>query len=198
MCVEQAIARRATSLHLSLDSELVVKQYTGEYAVNSPTLQILHRRLLDLGSRLRTLELRHIPRQDNERADALANKALDGCATAASSGSGAINTFAGGGWPDRSSERQPKPHAVSFLDQPSSTPPAELFMHSHSSYPGTQYPSDDDVLLERPQTEGGSDSGEGPKAPLRSAHGQWRKLREVTTEWAASESSLPDKRDGIA
>ena len=191
MCVEQAIARRATSLHLSLDSELVVKQYTGEYAVNSATLQSLHRRLLDAGSRLRTLELHHIPRQNNARADALANKALNGCASAACSDAG--STIAGGC--DRSSERQPKPHAVSFLNQPTSTPRDTCL---HSSYPGTQYPSDDDVLLERPQTEGGSDSGEGPRAPLRSAHGQWRKLRDVTTEWAASKSSLPDKRDSSA
>lgn len=180
MCVEQAIALRATSLHLSLDSELVVKQYSGEYAVTSTKLKSLHQRLLNAGSRLRTLELHHVARQYNTHADALANKALDEVDDVTVSGSSSRSLDGGC---DISHRRQLKPQVASFLARSSPTLPEE---QSHSSYPGTQYPSDDDFLNDAPQTGAENDLSEGPRAPLRTAHGQWRKLKDVTMEWVDS------------
>ena len=60
------------------DSELIVKQVCGEWNVNEPTLRerrVTARELLEGFDRW-TLE--HVPRELNERADDLANEALDG------------------------------------------------------------------------------------------------------------------------
>lgn len=60
-----------------LDSELVVKQVRGEYRVKMPTLQPLVDEVQELERQLADVEYVHIPREDNHRADALVNRALD-------------------------------------------------------------------------------------------------------------------------
>lgn len=60
-----------------LDSELVVKQVNGEYKVKMPTLQPLVEEVQELANRLPDVVFMHIPREDNHRADALVNRALD-------------------------------------------------------------------------------------------------------------------------
>ncbi|MFB6122748.1 MAG: ribonuclease HI [Haloferacaceae archaeon] len=59
------------------DSELVVKQVRGEWNVNDPGLRerrVRARELLDAFDRW---SLEHVPREINDRADRLANEALD-------------------------------------------------------------------------------------------------------------------------
>lgn len=60
-----------------LDSELVVKQVKGEYKVKMPTLQPLVDEVQQLERELADVDYVHIPREDNYRADALVNRALD-------------------------------------------------------------------------------------------------------------------------
>ena len=60
-----------------LDSELVVKQLNGEYRVKMPTLQPLVDEIQELTMDLPDVVFQYIPREDNWRADALVNKALD-------------------------------------------------------------------------------------------------------------------------
>jgi len=60
-----------------LDSELVVRQVTGEYKVKMPTLQTLVEEVQELSSEFKNISFVHIPRRDNHRADALVNRALD-------------------------------------------------------------------------------------------------------------------------
>jgi len=60
-----------------LDSELVVKQLNGEYRVKMPTLQPFFNEIQDLTAELPDVVFMYIPREDNYRADALVNKALD-------------------------------------------------------------------------------------------------------------------------
>ena len=60
-----------------LDSELIVKQLNGEYRVKMPTLQPLVEEIHDITQELPDVVFAHIPREDNWRADALVNKALD-------------------------------------------------------------------------------------------------------------------------
>ena len=60
------------------DSELLVKQLTGVYAVNAPSLVPLHaqaRRLLD--AMKPSIDLVHVRRAANALADRMANRALD-------------------------------------------------------------------------------------------------------------------------
>lgn len=60
-----------------LDSELVVKQLNGQYQVKMPTLKPFVEDIQEIVSELPDVIFTHIPREDNHRADALVNKALD-------------------------------------------------------------------------------------------------------------------------
>ncbi len=70
-------AERRDGVTILCDSELVVYQLTGQYQVKSPKLLPLfeeaQRRLLRLGR----WQIRHVPREQNRRADLLANQAMD-------------------------------------------------------------------------------------------------------------------------
>ncbi len=71
--------RQCTEANLVIysDSELLVQQLTGEYQVRSPTLAPLHRQVQMLLLRIGGWSIRHIPREENQRADELANLAMD-------------------------------------------------------------------------------------------------------------------------
>lgn len=58
------------------DSELVIKQMTGDYAVNSNRLQPLYEQAASIALDL-NVEFQWVPRHENERADILANKAYE-------------------------------------------------------------------------------------------------------------------------
>jgi len=75
--LEAALALGARRVELRLDSELVARQLGGRYRVLNPSLRRLHRRLRELSARFEAFTVRCIPREENRRADALANAALD-------------------------------------------------------------------------------------------------------------------------
>lgn len=60
-----------------LDSELIVRQISGEYRVKMATLQPLYDEIQELIGAFPDVTFKHIPRLDNFRADALVNKVLD-------------------------------------------------------------------------------------------------------------------------
>ncbi len=60
-----------------LDSELLVKQLTGEYRIKSPELKKLAHQAKHLEESFKSVTYRHTYREGNERADALVNEALD-------------------------------------------------------------------------------------------------------------------------
>jgi ribonuclease HI len=61
------------------DSELLVKQMKGEYRVKNADLRDLYEEATALCGRFRkAVEFGHVRREDNRRADALGNEALDG------------------------------------------------------------------------------------------------------------------------
>ncbi len=64
------------SIHVRMDSKLVVEQMSGRWKIKHPDMQDLARRARELiGSHRVTFEW--VPREDNARADAAANMALD-------------------------------------------------------------------------------------------------------------------------
>jgi len=65
---------KATGLHVYTDSQLVVKQMTGEYACRSPRLYSLHWMCRKLSRSLK-FAIAHIPREYNLEANRLANRA---------------------------------------------------------------------------------------------------------------------------
>ena len=59
------------------DSELIVKQVRGEWNANDPELREKRVRVRELLERFEEWSLEHVPREINDRADELANEALD-------------------------------------------------------------------------------------------------------------------------
>lgn len=60
-----------------LDSELIVKQLNGEYRIRMPSLQVFVEEIRTLTETLPDVVFTFVPREDNYRADALVNHALD-------------------------------------------------------------------------------------------------------------------------
>jgi ribonuclease HI len=76
--LERAAALGLKRVAVSSDSELMVKQMNGEYAVKNAELQGLYDEARDLARRFTAVTLRHIYRSANRRADQLCNDVLDG------------------------------------------------------------------------------------------------------------------------
>ena len=65
------------NLLIYMDSELVVKQFKGEYKTKHPDLIPLKEKVFQLKPFFESIEILHIKRELNKRADELANLALD-------------------------------------------------------------------------------------------------------------------------
>ena len=65
------------NVQIYLDSLLVVQQVNGKYKVKSKNLKDLYNKCTDLIKKIDNLEIHHVPREQNKRADELANIALD-------------------------------------------------------------------------------------------------------------------------
>lgn len=77
--IRELVKEEPAKILVRMDSELIVKQVQGIYRVKNPALKPLHAQAHelirdDLGGQV-TFE--HIPRRENKRADALANRAMD-------------------------------------------------------------------------------------------------------------------------
>ncbi len=74
----QAAAQAAVPvLEVSMDSELVVRQMTGEYRVKNAGLKPLHAEARAAASRIGKVTFTSVRREHNQRADELVNEALD-------------------------------------------------------------------------------------------------------------------------
>jgi ribonuclease HI len=75
--LQAALERGVRRLAVRMDSELVVKQISGEYRVKHPDLQPLHRRVTMLLRKFEHVDVRHVRRKENALADAVVNRVLD-------------------------------------------------------------------------------------------------------------------------
>jgi ribonuclease HI len=75
--LEAALALGAKRVEARMDSELLVRQVIGRYRVKNPGLIPLHNRVLNLRGQFSEVVFKHVPRDQNKEADALANQALD-------------------------------------------------------------------------------------------------------------------------
>lgn len=64
------------SLEIYMDSELIVKQLLGEYRVKNAGLLPYYQKVLSLLD-FKNWNIQHIPREQNKKADLLANQAMD-------------------------------------------------------------------------------------------------------------------------
>jgi len=70
-----AVSLNARKLHVFSDSQVVVRQMTGEYVCRSPRLYSLHWTCRKLARAL-SFSISHVPREDNAEANRLANSAV--------------------------------------------------------------------------------------------------------------------------
>src|SRR5205085_2832370 len=81
--LEHAARLGARRLLVYSDSELLVKQMSGEYRVKNDSLRALFEDAKLLCRDFDQVTIRHVPRAQNADADRLCNEALDGEATRA-------------------------------------------------------------------------------------------------------------------
>lgn len=67
----------ATEVVIQMDSELIVKQMTGEYKIKQPHLQELAYEVRDLLKQFDSYQFTHVLREYNKEADRMVNQAID-------------------------------------------------------------------------------------------------------------------------
>jgi ribonuclease HI len=75
--LQEALMMRAEQVVLRTDSQLVARHLKGEYKVKDKDLKKFYDLALHLCGGFDKVDIVEIPREDNEEADALVNKALD-------------------------------------------------------------------------------------------------------------------------
>ncbi len=72
-----ALEHQHSAVRVLSDSELMVRQMNGVYKVRSPDLRPLYQQARALAQRLQWFRIEHVRREQNARADRLANEAMD-------------------------------------------------------------------------------------------------------------------------
>lgn len=75
--LEACLARGAKQVEVLADSELLVRQANGEYKVKNAGLGQLFLKMKRLEAQIGRVRYRHVRREQNTAADALANQAMD-------------------------------------------------------------------------------------------------------------------------
>lgn len=75
--MQEAVMMRVTELDVYTDSELVARQFSGQYKIKEPSIKLLFEFVAHLKKGFSRLTVTHVPREKNQLADAEANKALD-------------------------------------------------------------------------------------------------------------------------
>jgi ribonuclease HI len=77
LALKRAEERSASEVTISSDSLLLVEQVLGNYKVKAIHLKPLHAEAVARARRFRRFAIRHIPREENSKADRLANLGAD-------------------------------------------------------------------------------------------------------------------------
>lgn len=77
LALQRCVALGATSVEVLADSELLIRQANGEYRVKNPDLQVRFQEMRALVIKIGRVTFKHVYREANKRADALANLAMD-------------------------------------------------------------------------------------------------------------------------
>jgi len=75
--LELTVPLRPHHVNIFSDSELMVRQLTGQYRVKSPDLKPLYAKATAMLVKLDGWKINHVYREENKRADELANMAMD-------------------------------------------------------------------------------------------------------------------------
>ena len=66
-----------SSINIFADSQLVVRQITGEYKVKNERMKPLHKQALELLDKLENWNIEHVLRDKNTRADTLSKSGME-------------------------------------------------------------------------------------------------------------------------
>lgn len=75
--LRRAREEKVSELLCRLDSQLIVRQLTGEYRVKDADLKPLFAEVQNLAASFEKISFEHVPREENARADKLVNEAID-------------------------------------------------------------------------------------------------------------------------
>lgn len=75
--LQEALYRKASRVVINTDSQLVAKQIMGKYKVKDQNLLKFRDLILNLFRGFDKVEVREIPREENDKADGLVNRAID-------------------------------------------------------------------------------------------------------------------------
>ena len=75
--LERSLALGAKSLAVFMDSQLVVRQVSGQYKVKNEGLKDIYKQVMDLIKNFDNFQINHIDRELNKTADTIANQVLD-------------------------------------------------------------------------------------------------------------------------
>jgi len=77
LALQQALMDGVKELDVFTDSELLAKQFNGDYKVKEESIRLLFLLATHLKQGFKKLTVRHIPREQNKLADEEANRVLD-------------------------------------------------------------------------------------------------------------------------
>lgn len=75
--LEELVRRKALAVEILADSQLLIRQLAGQYRVKHEGLIPLYKKAKDYLSQFLKVSLKHIPREQNKKADQLSNDAID-------------------------------------------------------------------------------------------------------------------------
>jgi ribonuclease HI len=79
LAMERACSRCRSSAHFFLDSELLVRQFNGQYRAKDPRMKEYLDRVIEISRCFREVKLTHVPRENRgaQLVDRMVNEALD-------------------------------------------------------------------------------------------------------------------------
>ena len=77
MGLEALMQMGATKIQIQSDSQLLVRQLSGEYRVKDEKRKVLFSRAMELLRQCDSFRIKHVYRDANKLADRLANRAID-------------------------------------------------------------------------------------------------------------------------
>jgi len=75
--LEEAAILKSNKLTIFTDSELLARQFSGQYKVKDPIIKLLNLQVKRLRKKFKACTVSHVPREKNREADRLANTALN-------------------------------------------------------------------------------------------------------------------------
>jgi ribonuclease HI len=77
VAMQEALMMGVHELEVFTDSQLVARQFSGEYKIKEPSIRQLCVFVRHLRKGFKKISVTHVPREENKLADAEANRALD-------------------------------------------------------------------------------------------------------------------------